>query len=136
MKMMTINDQSVKEILSYRDQTIKTSVGLLGILGLAMAGLLFCPVDFLFKPLLGAFLGVLLATLNAFALGYAYFALVLKKTARRVILWPVTTFLLMCVAALILALHYSEFVLGFAFGLTAPLIFGTVIIFFGSTKPA
>ena len=90
---------------------------------------------FLIQPIFGAFLGCALATVNLFAIGYSFYAFNVLKRPRWALSWPVMSFIAMCALAFVLSKFEGNYVLGFAFGLTAPVFFGGVIIF-GSTKPA
>lgn len=85
--------------------------------------------------LAGLFCGIALSSINLLMLGLAYFRLAIKHTSKAAILWPLASFLVMCVGAFIFAFYFKAMILGFALGLTGPVFIGAVIIFFQS-KPA
>lgn len=83
-----------------------------------------------FLPLLGSLGGSITATANLFALAITYYFLVMKNSGKIWLLLPVATFLLMCVLAYIYAIFFPEQVIGFALGLSVPIIFAGAIISF------
>jgi hypothetical protein len=122
-----INESSMTDLMGYRRVVLSASTIVLLVIGIFAVLAWYADWVFLLKPLAGAFLGSMMASLNVLALAYAFFALAIKKSPRRVILWPVASFLLMCGTALLLALRQPDYILGFALGLTTPLIFGAII---------
>lgn len=126
-----MNEAAEQDLKRYKNTTLIASASLLTLLfsGLACA----CVLDFssLTKPLLGAILGTLLASLNLFALGYAFYVVAIKGGHRWVILFPLATFVLMAASGFMLSLYRMEYILGFALGLTAPVLFAAVIVFGG-----
>ncbi len=124
---MTINESSMIDLMSYRRVVLSSSAVILLALGTLLALSFYSEWLHFQKPLAGAFIGSFLASLNVLALGYAFFKLVLKKSPRKVVLWPVATFLSLCGVALFMALTEQDYLLGFALGLTTPLIFGAII---------
>lgn len=77
----------------------------------------------------GFFIGGLASFANLSALAFAYLRIVVQKKPLITLLWPLATFLFMCGAAGIIALKFSGLLLGFALGLTTPLIFGILVSF-------
>ncbi|OPZ24235.1 MAG: hypothetical protein BWZ03_00254 [bacterium ADurb.BinA186] len=122
-----INEDSMTDLMSYRRIVLTASIFILFIIGASLCLCWYFKAFFLLKPLGGAFIGAFLASVNVLALGYAFFVIAIKKSSRKVLLWPVSTFLTMCGIALCLALNQQDYLLGFALGLTTPLIFGTII---------
>lgn len=126
---MMMNENAQQDLTRYKNITLWSSLilvsGLLALLGLAYV------LDWVvvIHPLWGALLGTLCASVNIFALAYAFYALAIQNKPRRVVLWPIATFILMCILSFFLATGYDDYILGFALGLTAPLLFGAAIIF-------
>lgn len=132
---MTIHEQAHRDINGYIRKTLWSA----GVLFLLVMIALFCVFWFkkteAIKPLLGGLLGSFLATVNLFAIGYAFYAIVIKKGKRWVVLMPLLSFLGMCAIAFILAVYVPDYILGFAIGLTAPVFLGAGVIF-SSRRPA
>lgn len=130
---MMMNEDAQKELDSY--WRISVRVGLV-IEVLLLLLLLFSwgtGLLWLIKPLIGAMVASLLASLNVIALAYAFWVLAIHKGSRWVLLWPIFLFLGMCVSALVVAVNQPDWLLGFALGLCTPLITGTMI---SLAKPA
>lgn len=133
---MTMSNETKSDLKNYGRWTIWSASILLAML------VIFLVIAFLFKKtvlmstIVGAMIGVMVSTVNLFSLGYAFFKLVIARKSRKwVVLWPFFTFIFMCVLAYIFAVYFEALILGFALGLTVPVIFGSVIVFL-SKKPA
>lgn len=122
-----INENSMTDLINYRRIVFISSIFILFIIGVSLFLSWYLKAFFLLKPLGGAFIGSFLASINVLALGYAFFVIAIKKSSRKALLWPLSTFFIMCGSALFLALNQQDYLLGFALGLTTPLIFGTII---------
>lgn len=83
-----------------------------------------------FLSLLGSLGGSVSATANLVALAITYYFLVVRNSRKLWLFLPVATFLLMCVLAYIYAIFFPEQVIGFALGLSVPIIFAGAIISF------
>lgn len=130
-----MNEEARIDIASYVKRTL-WSAGILFaiIIGGLITATIFEHTD-LSKQLVGGLIGAMLATANIFALGYAFYGLAIAKARRWIIVWPVSTFLGMCSIAFILVYYFPAHILGFALGLTAPVVFGSAIVF-AASKPA
>ncbi len=124
---MMMNEQSLKDLNNYRRISIRTSLVMVGLLLTATMLAWWWGLLWLLKPLLGAVVGSVLASLNMFALAYAFLVLVINNGSRWVLLWPIILFLSMCAAALVIALYQPDLLLGFALGLSTPLMIGAMI---------
>lgn len=122
-----MNQEIINELISYRRVVLYGSIALLSLIAAALFGSVMAGCLSLSLALVGAFAGTVLSSINVFALGYAFYALTIKKLPRRVILWPILTFLCMCGVALYLALLKPDYILGYALALTSPLVFGAII---------
>jgi hypothetical protein len=130
-----MNESVERDLKHYKKTTLWSSALLFGIL-ISLVGLAWAfGYSTLISPLMGSLMGTFFSTVNLFALGYAFDAIVVKKMARWAILWPLSTFLVMALLGFLLAAYGPDYILGFALGLTAPVLFGAVIVF-GSHKPA
>lgn len=130
-----MNEQAQIDLKSYIKKTIWSSGTVIALLVAALIGSMIMQKNHLMPHLIGGLLGAFLASINIFALGYAFYALVIAKARRWVILWPLFSFLLMCLIAFVLVSYFPSHSLGFALGLTTPIIFGSVIAV-GASKPA
>jgi hypothetical protein len=125
-KMM--NDQTRQELKHYVRKTLwASSIIILLIVISGVLAYIFQRHN-LAQMIFGAFLGAVLSSVNLFALGYAFWALVLAKKSRWALLWPVISFLGMSFFAFILAIYFGVLVLGFAFGLSMPVIIAALVI--------
>ncbi|MCA9507560.1 MAG: hypothetical protein KC505_03955 [Myxococcales bacterium] len=122
-----MNENSLADIAIYRKTVLLTTLVVLILLSTAIFFCWYLNFYFLIKTLIGAMLGTLLASINVFALAYAFYFVAVKKSSKTVVLWPLLTFLILCGAALFLALNHNDYLLGFALGLCSPLIFATII---------
>lgn len=132
---MMMNESAKKDLTSYVKTTIQSAIALFLVILLAISAAWAFDMTRLMEPLVGGLIGALFACANLFALGFAFYALSIKKAKRWAILWPLATFIAMCVMAFFMAIYSSDHVFGFALGLTAPVVFGATIVF-GSSKPA
>lgn len=131
---LMMNEYAKKDLSRYKSITLWSAAVLFSVILLLLLASWFLDVTPVQKPLLGGLLGTMLATINLFALGYAFYALAIKKMARWVIMVPLSTFIIMAITSFILAIYHTDYILGFALGLTAPVSFGAVIVF-GNHKP-
>jgi len=118
-----------RELLRYRRIIIIAGL----VLGLMWLLLLMCAY-FLNRPalidfIMGAFLSSMLSVLNVLALGYAAYGLLIKKTSRTSILWPVASFVALVAGALAAVRFYPSLAFGYAIGLVSPLLLGAFIAF-------
>lgn len=122
-----------KDFILYRQIIIKNGVLLVALLS---CFLLLCGINqwSIFPFVLGLWVSVILSSLNMLALGLAVFELYIKNGSHKAILWPLASFLLLCLAALVLVFLKNESILGFAFGLSSPLILALIAWLKG--KPA
>lgn len=123
-------DGDVKPLLQgYLRKTIYSAAVLLGLITVGIGIAKIFSFDSLVAPLVGGLCGVTAATINLFAIGYAFFVVAIIKGKKIAILWPVLSFIAMCVVAYLFAILAPSMILGFALGLTVPLLFGAVIVF-------
>jgi hypothetical protein len=130
-----MSDQVKKDLISYMRRIIQSGMVLISLFVCALLCAWIFKMNLLIGPLFGALMGALFATINLFALGYAFYGLYIRQAKRWLILWPLSSFTTMCVAAFVLAIYFYEYIFGFALGLTVPVLFGMVIVS-GSSKPA
>jgi hypothetical protein len=117
-----------RDLKTYVRKTIRVASILIGGLGIATAVTYFLnAVDYV-APLMGALLGVICATVNVFAIGYAFYVIAIKHGHKRVIGFPLASFIAMCGVAFICAKFWPGLLFGFAVGLTVPLLFGVFVI--------
>lgn len=123
-----MNDDALQDLNSYKKKTLWSSSVL--ITTLVIAALITYAIDahatFIF--VLGALMGATCATLNVFAIGYAFFIIAIKEGKKLVLLWPLISFIAICILAFLLAKTWPAYLLGFAVGLTSPIFFGIVIV--------
>jgi hypothetical protein len=129
MIITMINEQSKKDLVGYIQKTLWSSVILLSLILVVMAMAAFSHLYEMMDALLGALLGIVLTTANLFSLGYAFFVIAINNGRKMMVLWPLATFLIMSGAALVLSIYFPAYLLGFALGLTAPVVFGVAIVF-------
>jgi hypothetical protein len=123
-----ISSEQEKEVLGHMRTCVYSAVALLSLL-LVFALWAYLANSSWFLPIWGAFFGSFSASVNLLAIAWAFYVLVIKKGRRRILFWPVLTFLCLCILAYIYATHLPEQALGFAFGLTVPVILGGAIVF-------
>lgn len=120
--MTTLSESWRHDIDNYKKLALKASLVLLVIL-LVLA-------LFLRSSLTGGMLiGSSLANINVFVLGRAFYDLAIKKVGSLALGRPVGFFMILCGVGLFLALFYPTFCLGFALGLTSPLVLGAFIAY-------
>lgn len=124
-----INESPELTILRYKHIILRSSL----IIGFFLIIVFFISYIFGAKESVnftgGALLGSIFALLNVFALGYASYEFLIKKSSGLYVFWPIGTFLLLTLSALILAIFYEKALLGFALGLTVPLGLGFIVTF-------
>jgi hypothetical protein len=122
-----MNDAAKKDLKGYIKKTLWSATILLVALGVAwLCTYLAQAVDF-YEPLLGALIGVACATLNLFAIGYAFFVVVIREGKKLAVFAPILSFTGMCAMAFLLAKLWPTLIFGFAVGLTAPVLFGIIL---------
>lgn len=133
--MTTMNEQSKNDLMSYRKITLWSSCFL--VMMLISAAL--CAYGFdcflLMNFLIGSLLGTILTIANLFAMGYAFYRVVIKKEPRWALFYPIGSFLMMVGCACGLAIFWMPFLMGFAVGLMTPVLVGAILVYF-SAKPA
>lgn len=133
--MTTMNETSKQDLRNYINQTLKSAGVLLTLLA-TLVLYAYCFGDSrLIDPLFGGIIGVMIATTNLFAIGYAFYILAIKKGNRWALLWPIGSFLAMCALAYGFAIFWPRLIVGFALGLTTPVIFGGVLVFMDKANP-
>jgi hypothetical protein len=126
--MTTPHESWRHDLDNYKKLALKASLVLLVIL-LVLA-------LFLRSSLIGGMLiGSSLANINVFVLGRAFYDVVIKKAGSLALGSPVGFFMILCGVGLFLALFYPAFCLGFALGLTSPLVLGAFIAY-RATRPS
>jgi hypothetical protein len=83
----------------------------------------------------GMLLGSSLANLNIFILSISMYELLIKQSGPLALSFPVLFFLFVTIIALVLAFYLPGLLLGFACGLTSPIILG-VLIAYRAARPA
>lgn len=122
-------DPTEEELRRYQSLALRASLFISVILLLLVGIAALFVLSILVKPLIGALIGAVLASINVFALGYAYYRVVIAKGSRTLVLWPVLSFIVMVIVGICLA-HWSvAMCIGFALGLCAPLAIACYIIF-------
>ena len=129
--MTKMTEPSEKDLKGYIKKTLWSATILLSALGFAWLGAYFVDAKTFFDPLLGALLGAACATINLFALGYAFFVVVLKEGKKLVLLLPIGSFAIICLLVFLLTKFWSNLLFGFALGLAAPVLFGAVVAWLG-----
>ena len=123
-------NEAVRDDLRAYSRTTLWSMGLLllaVLLSAIVASALHCSavVDFL----IGGFVGIVGASVNVFVLGYAFLVIAIKKGKKITVLWPIIMLGAMGAAAFVLSIYFPACLLGFAFGLTAPLLCAAQLLF-------
>ena len=130
-----MDEQARQDLFRYRRLTLvsafTTHLVLLGLILFAH----MAKIEQFESFLIGSLMGVFFASLNVFALGYAFYQVAVKKAARIYLLLPALTFLSMCFLTYLMAVYFLDGALGFALGLTVPVLF-TAIIIVATSKPA
>ena len=116
-----INDLLGREFLFYRRCFLKS------LLLVVMIALLLLAADRQWS--LGFFVGGVASFINIAALAFAYLRIAVQKKPLAALFWPLGSFLAMCGMALLLVVKFTPLLLGFAVGLTTPLIFGVLVTF-------
>lgn len=116
-----INDLLGREFLFYRRCFLKS---LLLVVIIALLLLAFGQ-----QWSLGFFIGAVASFINIAALAFAYLRIAVQKKPLAALIWPLSSFLAMCAMALLLVIKFKSLLLGFAIGLTSPLIFGILVTF-------
>lgn len=129
--MATTNDSSLSELKSHFKKTMITAAVLLAIIMLGYGAAFVFGFSTLKAPLMGGFCGVIVATLNLLAIGYAFYVMAIKKGRKAVLVLPALSFIAMCVLAYVFANFVPSMILGYALGLTTPVLFGAVVVFLG-----
>lgn len=120
-----------KDLKSYIKKTMWSAIILLSMIGTAIACAYFFGLPTFLAPLVGALIGVGAATLNLFAIGYAFYIIAIKNGKKWAVAAPIGSFVGMCLIAFVLAKFWSTALFGFALGLTAPVFFCATIVFLG-----
>lgn len=129
------HDSAQKDLQLYKKTVYISAISVLSIVALLI--ILAWALDFalIIKPLVGLFAGACLATINVAALGYAFHAIAIKNGPTSAVLWPISSFMVIIAAIIILLQLSHDYLLGFAVGLTAPLVFGAAIAWLCAKPP-
>jgi hypothetical protein len=125
---MMMNEESKNDLTKYIIITLVSAIALFCIITFAILLAYLVNATYLIKHFIGGLIGLVLATLNLFAIGYVFLATAIKKGSRWSILWAIFTFMMMSVAAFVLAFYFPQFILGFAISLTVPVFFAAIIV--------
>jgi|SRR5579871_4437613 len=117
-----------QELKGYRNTSLRWSAALFVVLLLAIIVAWALKLAVVMALLVGGLIGATLATINLFALGYAFYVVAIKKGSRWTILCPVSTFIFMAFIVFAGARLKPDYLLGFAAGLTVPVLFATAVI--------
>lgn len=123
-------DDAYQQLLHYRRIITLASLGLGVLWSIALISALFLEMPSLVSFIIGGFIGSTLAVINVFTLGIAAYALFIKKSSRLFILGPFVSFNVLVLGALITVVFHPQSTLGFALGLSSPLILAAAIAFF------
>lgn len=124
-----MNNQQVRrdvKALGRRTLWVAISVHLFLLVLIPFVGHFFPPLQ---KPLIGVVSGAFVATINLFAIGYAAHGVLVLSQSRAIVIWPIITFLLMCVMAYVFAIQPTNLSIGFAFGLSVPIVLAVLVLF-------
>jgi hypothetical protein len=121
-----MNNQAQKDLEGYWRIFIKVAAVFLSLKFILIALAYFLSSSWL-SPLVGALFGASFAMANLLALSWAYYRVIIKKAKKTIIFLPVVTFLFMCFMAYIYAMFLPDQVIGFAMGLSVPIIFASFI---------
>ena len=117
-----------QDLDNYKKLALKASLGLFVIL---FIGVLVTQNSLT----IGLLIGSSLANINVFVLGRALYVFLITRVGGLALGWPLMFFLILSGVGLFLALFYPGFCLGFALGLTSPLVLGAVSAFYAA-RPA
>jgi phosphate/sulfate permease len=124
-----MNELAKKDLIFYKKNFFYSSfIILVVILSLFLISIYFGPRS-LTKSLLGGLIGSFIAMANIFLLSFSFYKVAIKKSSPLIILWPTLSFLFMVLLSYCFSVYNSEYLLGFAMGLTSPLILGLVLAF-------
>lgn len=129
------HDHIQKDLQLYKKTLFITAFSVLSLVGLLTVLAWALDFTWLIRPLLGLFAGAFLATINVAALGYAFHVIAIKKGSPKAVLWPLSSFLLMIAAIIMLLCLSHDYLLGFALGLTVPVVFGAAIAWLCAKTP-
>ena len=79
--------------------------------------------------LIGVLIGSSLASINVFVLAIAAYNFLIKKINITALSWPLGFFLILCGVGFYLAINFPNLALGFAVGLTSPLVLASIIAY-------
>lgn len=127
-----MNDLAQKDLRHYKKIFIYTSLSILSLLLMSLCFTWLFNFDYLFKPLCGGFIGCLVALVNVALLAIGFYGVAIKQS-RLLVLGPMLSFIAMILLTGIFSIYYQEYLLGFALGLTSPLMIGLILII---KKPA
>ena len=111
-----------QDLENYKKCALRTSLGLLVLLFLLA-------LMTRSSLIIGTLIGSSLANINVFVLGFAVYDLVFRKVGALALARPAGFFLILSGVGLFLALFHPTFCLGFALGLTSPLVLGAFIAY-------
>lgn len=89
----------------------------------------FYDYNWLKNQIIGTILGSLEAFINLFLLGISIYMLMIKNSSRLFLILPIAGFIGMCLSAYFCSYNFLEGILGFAVGLSFPIIFFCFVIF-------
>lgn len=79
--------------------------------------------------IIGTIFGSTEAFINLFLLGISMYMLMIKNSSRLMMILPIAGFIGMCLSAFFFSYNFLEGILGFAVGLSFPIIFFCFIVF-------
>jgi len=123
-----MNDEAKRELQQYVRKTLWSSLIVISSIIMASVTAYLMKRNALAQMIFGAVLGSLLSSANLFALGYAFWALVIEKKTKWALLYPLLSFFAMSFSAFILAIYFKPQIIGFALGLSMPVIIGALVI--------
>jgi small-conductance mechanosensitive channel len=127
LQMTTVNND-IKYAMKFL-QKIASVVFLVLLLALAIS--YFFGSQALVSGLMSGILGYIGASLNLFSIAFASKQMMMEsRGGYSVIVWPVLSFITLCIITGIFSIYFLELALFFALGLCAPLVIG---IFFAFT---
>jgi hypothetical protein len=134
MAKMTMDETSKKDLLRYFNQTIWCFLFLCLTIVVGICLATYLDHRALATHLWGSLAGAALAIINVLAIGYAFYSIGIRKSRRWVMVVPIASFVAMAAVAYLLANIWPTYLVGFAFGLGSPVLFGLFLTFL--SKPA
>jgi len=111
-----------QDLDNYKKLALKAALGLFIIL-------FICVLITQNSLTIGLLIGSSLANINVFVLGRALYDFLIRKIGGLALGGPLLSFLILSGVGLLLTLFYPGFCLGFALGLTSPLVLGALIAY-------